>query len=363
MFGVLFLLSLDRARKDINKPESFNHPKAIVGFPFSRKRFFQRLLFWFMNAVELKELLLQVLGSSKRTSDKKISEAFQIWLSWAEFNLSKKSVELGKIVFKHFLKFRGDLALSQIDSLVVDQFIIYLMKRAPKGYAVYFRTIRSMFSKFVAWNFIQENYFLKIKLKKVQQPEQKFLTEEEFYKLIEFEKNRTLKFLYKLTFLSGLRLSEVANLCWENVDLAKGFITIGGKEFITKSRKVRRIPLPIFAVQILESLKPKVFSIDKPNFIFCKSNGFKYSNDFISKSFKRVVRKAGFDPQLHFHSLRHSFTSLLLAKNVNLYIVKELLGHSSISVTEGYSHVNFSSLKNAIEVLNHSQTNQTEVQQ
>jgi integrase/recombinase XerD len=316
-----------------------------------------------MNAVELKELLLQVLESSKRTSDKRISEAFAIYENWAKYNLSGKSIALTKISYNHFIKLFGDLKFSEIDEFIAEKFIVELSKKVPSGYRTYFRTIKAMFSKFQFWNFIPENPFARIKLKKIQKNEQKFLTEDEFYKLIEFEKNKTLKLLFEFTFLSGLRLSEVANLCWENVNLKEKFIQIGSENFTTKSRRIRKVPLCDRAIEILNELKPKIFKIDQRNFIFCKSNGFPYSPDFISKSFKKLIRLAGLYPQLHFHSLRHSFVAFLIDKNVNLYIIKEILGHSSISVTEGYSHLNFSSLKNAIEVLNHSQKNQKEVQQ
>ena len=318
----------------------------------------------FMNTIEeLKTILLEILESKQKASDKKFSEAFQIWLSWAEFNLSKKSVDISKIVFKHFLKFRGDLLINQINSLVVDEFIIYLMKRAPKGFSVYFRTVRSMFSKFVAWNFIPENPFAKIKLKRVQRNEQKYLDEKTFYQLIELESNKVLKALFEFDFLTGLRLSEIANLTWQDVNLKENFIQIGSENFTTKSRRIRKVPLCDRAIEILESLKPKVFSIDKPNFIFCKVNGFKYSNDFISKSFKRLVRKAGLDPQIHFHVLRHSFTTNLISKGAPIFHVSQLLGHSNIATTQIYSHSNLDDLKKVILLIDktNSQTNQTEV--
>ncbi|MCL5028275.1 MAG: tyrosine-type recombinase/integrase [Bacteroidetes bacterium] len=67
---------------------------------------------------------------------------------------------------------------------------------------------------------------------------------------------------------------------------------------------------------------------------------------------KKVCRKVGMDEKVHFHSLRHSFASTLVQKGVNLYSVKELLGHSSITTTEVYSHLNMAALHEAVEVLN-----------
>ena len=58
------------------------------------------------------------------------------------------------------------------------------------------------------------------------------------------------------------------------------------------------------------------------------------------------------DESIHFHTLRHSFASSLAQKGVNLYVIKELLGHSSISTTEIYSHLNVDSLREAVDKLN-----------
>ena len=57
------------------------------------------------------------------------------------------------------------------------------------------------------------------------------------------------------------------------------------------------------------------------------------------------------DKGFHFHSLRHSFASNLAQQGVSLYTIKELLGHSSISTTEIYSHLNMETLREAIMVL------------
>ena len=62
-----------------------------------------------------------------------------------------------------------------------------------------------------------------------------------------------------------------------------------------------------------------------------------YRQEFISKKFKKAIRDAGLPDELHFHSLRHSFASILVQSGVSLYVVKELLGHASISTAQ-YIH-------------------------
>ncbi len=85
--------------------------------------------------------------------------------------------------------------------------------------------------------------------------------------------------------------------------------------------------------------------------MFCKSTGEKYTGDYFTKRFKRASKQVGIDKAIHFHSLRHSFASNLVQKGVSLYSVKELLGHSTISTTEIYSHLNLDTLREAESAL------------
>jgi integrase/recombinase XerD len=89
-------------------------------------------------------------------------------------------------------------------------------------------------------------------------------------------------------------------------------------------------------------------------YVFCKENGERFTGDYVSKTFKQACKDAGMDNAIHFHSLRHSFASNLVQKGVNLYTIKELLGHSSIATTEIYSHLNMDSLKDAIRMFDES---------
>ena len=89
----------------------------------------------------------------------------------------------------------------------------------------------------------------------------------------------------------------------------------------------------------------------KENYIFLKSVGIKFNEDFISKQFKKIVRQAKLSDEIHFHTLRHSFASILIQRGVSLYVVKELLGHEDIKTTQVYSHLTQVSLSNAVNLL------------
>jgi site-specific recombinase XerD len=77
----------------------------------------------------------------------------------------------------------------------------------------------------------------------------------------------------------------------------------------------------------------------------------KLNCEFISKQFKKVIRSAELNENIHFHSLRHSFASALVQRNVSLYAVKELLGHENIKTTQIYSHLQKDNLMYAVHSL------------
>jgi site-specific recombinase XerD len=140
------------------------------------------------------------------------------------------------------------------------------------------------------------------------------------------------------------------------VNLSTRIITVGDAEFTTKGRNQRYIPICEEVALILTfSLREKEKIIPIGNsYVFCKANGDAFTGDYISKTFKKACREAGIDKDIHFHSLRHSFASNLVQKGVNLYTIKELLGHSSISTTEIYAHLNMDALKEAIRTFDSS---------
>ena len=100
-----------------------------------------------------------------------------------------------------------------------------------------------------------------------------------------------------------------------------------------KGGKVRVVPLNETVACLLESMP------DKKGLVFKGIRGETANGNFVGRRFRDTVREMGFDRKLQFHSLRHSFASLLVQKGVSLYHVQKLLGHSSTRVTEVYAHL------------------------
>lgn len=241
----------------------------------------------------------------------------------------------------------------------IESFISHLQRKVVKGYRVYVKTLKAAFNKAVDWSYIKENYFLKVKLPKKQQVNPAYIDESNLVLICEKVNADIVKDFIVTAFYTGMRLNELVNLTWRNVNFNTRIITVGDEEFTTKGRNQRYIPICDEALTSILNQRERAYPQPFPkgrekiipigsNYVFSKPSGEKYTGDYFSKAFKKACRAAGIDKSIHFHSLRHSFASNLAQKGVSLYTIKELLGHSSISTTEIYSHLNMDSLKEAI---------------
>ena len=108
-----------------------------------------------------------------------------------------------------------------------------------------------MFNKAVQWNYLSSNVFEKIKLPKRQAGKPSYITETELQKIINCGMPDIVSQFVITAFYTGCRLGELVNLRWENVNLKENIITIGDKNFTTKTRKQRIVPIHPRVAQVL----------------------------------------------------------------------------------------------------------------
>ncbi len=149
-----------------------------------------------------------------------------------------------------------------------------------------------------------------------------------------------------LAMNTGCRRGELFNLTWDNVSMKKQTLTVTG--MVAKSKKKRVIPLNSKAMDLLLAWR-------KGNVTHI--SGLVFPSDVTGKPLVGIKRqwtnltKSANITGFRFHDLRHDFASRLVMKGVSLYEVKDLLGHSSITMTERYAHLADEQLRNAVEVL------------
>jgi site-specific recombinase XerD len=289
------------------------------------------------------------------------------YLNLIKSNRSRSYYKSVKIAFSYLIDFFSiQHSIHSLQQKDIENFLIHLQQKVNKGYVVYYRNLKAAFNKAKDWGYIKENYFTKVKLPKRQKLVPVFMDSKQLSEISKQIKNEIVKDVVVFAFYTGMRLNEIINLKWKNVNNSARIITVGDDKFMTKGRNQRFIPICDEVFEILVRKKSGTPSCVLPpakagqalkkggevfGFVFCKNNGKRFTGDYISKSFKLACKTAGVDNSIHFHSLRHSFASNLVQKGVPLYTIKELLGHSSISTTEIYSHLNMDSLRDAIKLL------------
>ncbi len=268
------------------------------------------------------------------------------YLKYIENNFSRSYLRSATLSFTHLSRFFGEQkSLNELSVKDAEDFKNYLMQNAPLGYKVYLRNMKAAFNKAVDWEMIISNPFAKVKIIQVQQVAPIFICRDELDTILEHTGSPIIRELFLFGFYTGCRLGEIVNLKWKHINLNKKCITIGDDDLQTKNKRSRTIPICNILYSDLGQLR---YTDDGDHYVFSKSNGFPFNRDYISRAFKKVVRKAGLREKIHFHTLRHSFASNLAIKGVPLIVIKELLGHSSIVTTQIYSHSDLDSLKKAV---------------
>lgn len=267
---------------------------------------------------------------------------------------SKSYLRSVKLSFKQFIEFAGNVYLSEVNLRLVESFIQHTYKRAQYSAGLYYRTLKAGFSTALRWNYIKSNPFTKIKAPKTATKNPLFISESELQKILKIVLKPALKNMMLISYDSGLRLAEVVNLKWNNIDLQQKILKVSNSDnFLTKSKKDRVVPLTDRLYKLFLSLAPNVFTIsNNSEYIFQTNNRVRFNEDYLSKSFKRAVRSTNLNESYSFHSLRHSFASNLVQRGVPLYIVSKLLGHQNIRTTEIYAHLQPKNLFEAVERLN-----------
>ena len=274
------------------------------------------------------------------------------YLKYISGSKSKHYLRSIQLSFSQLLSFCRDMYLQNLTTKDLDKFITSTFARAPKAAALYYRTLKAAFSKAVIWNYLSENPLKKIKAPKVAKQFPVFISETELKLIIGNTSKQFLKDLFFTAFYTGMRLGELLNMKCDWIDFEQNIIKVKCSEsFTTKSKKERIIPICSTLRILLTKQFPKVINLEKYNFVFTRIQNIKLNENFVSKQFKKSVRATGLDDRIHFHTLRHSFASLLVQRGVSLYVVKELLGHEDLSTTQIYSHLQQENLTNAVNLL------------
>jgi integrase/recombinase XerC len=147
--------------------------------------------------------------------------------------------------------------------------------------------------------------------------------------------------MMELLYSSGLRLAELVGLDLTDLDLGDRTVRVLGK-----GSKTRVVPVGRYAVTAVSAWLKDRAILAKPGVtaVFVGQNGRRLGARAIQRRIDRAARRQGIDLKVHPHLFRHSFATHLLESSSDLRGVQELLGHSDISTTQVYTHLDFQHL-------------------
>jgi integrase/recombinase XerC len=212
-------------------------------------------------------------------------------------------------------------------------------------------TLRSFFGYLYQEGYVKINQAKLVPAPKTSRHLPNFLSVDDAFNLVQTPEGMGLlpvrdRAILELLYSSGLRVSEVAGLNIDDLNTREGMVKAKGK-----GKKERIVPVGNKAMDALKSYlierklyKKKKSISDSDNALFLNRHGERLTDRQIRRIVVKYARAIGIDGQIGPHTLRHTFATHLLSGGADLRVIQELLGHSSLSTTQKYTHLDIGHL-------------------
>jgi integrase/recombinase XerD len=246
--------------------------------------------------------------------------------------------------FHHFLLDRG-LELTDVSRWDLRSYLLHCSKRglAPGSIARRVASIRGFYSFLKSKEMIGHDPARFLKAPKRGRHLPRVLGEKETLRLVEeaglSPRDRAI---LELLYATGIRISELVGLDVDDLNFTRGHLLIRGK-----GRKERIVLMGSKAVNALKSyLRERSLSLGRgrSKALFVTGRG-RISESTVRRIIRRASLQSGLDKPVTPHTLRHTFATHLLEGGADLRVVQELLGHSSLSTTQIYTHLTMGRIK------------------
>ncbi len=251
----------------------------------------------------------------------------------------KKDLE---IFFEYIRPGAGEIEMTDVRGFIAGQMNDGL-KKSTVGRRL--ATVKSFFRFLHREGYIKTNPARLVNTPKTPKLLPKFLTVDDVFSLIDkpegigFAPARDRAIL-ELLYSSGLRVSELAGLNSDDLNPREGFVKVRGK-----GRKERIVPMGRKAVEALKAyLIERVLLKKKDRAFFLNRSGTRLTDRGVRRIVVKYARAVLRDSRIGPHTLRHTFATHLLQGGADLRVIQELLGHSSLSTTQKYTHLDITHL-------------------
>ena len=262
-------------------------------------------------------------GLSKNTIQSYESDIYQLY-KW-NFSKNKKRI-------------------SEIKKFDTSQYISYLFSQNLKSSSVNRKisSLKTFFNFLLKKKLIEANPFADQIMPKKPVSLPKSISEDDVVKLLDAPKEDSLigirdRAMLELLYASGVRISELVNIKFSDLDLERNIIKVFGK-----GSKERLVPFGEDAAQCISAYideRKKNKDIASIKYIFLNNRGSKISRHAFWHRLKEYCLEIGLKQDISPHTLRHAFATHLLNRGADLRSVQVLLGHSDLSTTQIYTHI------------------------
>ncbi len=271
-----------------------------------------------------------------------------------ERSLAKNTLmayERDLVKYIELLEEKGIKHLAQVKREHVSDFLFHLKKHGLTTTSIcrHLAAVK-MFHRFcVRENFAKDDPTVLVETPKIWKRVPEVLSQKEIESMLAAASGRGWQIkrdraILELFYACGLRVTELADLKVTSINFEVGFVRAMGK-----GSKERIVPVGGKARESLEvylaTVRPKLIKGVNPDHLFLSRLGKRISRQSIWAVIKMYAKKAGIKKNIKPHTLRHSFATHLLEHGADLRSVQEMLGHSDISTTQIYTHVDRERLK------------------
>jgi len=282
-----------------------------------------------------------------------VEDFARVYLDWAKVH--KHSWLNDERFLRRFLAENKGKLLSEITTEMVEQYKTRRLQdkhhvdkpMSPRQVNYELAILKAFFNKAIRWGKATDNPVKRVDFLKVNDGRTRWLSMAEIEALLKAceASHSDLKAIVMVALNTGMRKGEILALRWKHVDTANGLLHIE----TSKNGQSRFVPMNDTVREAMQScIRPGSTQPGPEDWVFHNRDGQPYREP--AQAFKRALRRANING-FRFHDLRHTCASHLVSNGVDILVVKELLGHKTLAMTQRYAHLSPERGRSAVGLL------------